>query len=61
MRFVVGIFLTGLSAVMLSAGHYGWLAIPLAGAVLLFSIAYLDMAAARSALLAPEPALLASD
>ena len=53
MRFVVGIFLTGLSAVMLSEGHYGWLAIPLAGAVLLFSIAYLDMAAARSA--TPRP------
>jgi hypothetical protein len=52
-RFVVGIFLTGLSAVMLSEGHYGWLAIPLAGAVLLFSIAYLDMAAARCA--TPRP------
>jgi hypothetical protein len=52
-RFVVGIFLTGLGALMLSHGHDGWAPIPLAGAVLVFSIACLDMAAARSA--APRP------
>jgi hypothetical protein len=46
---VIGIFVAGVGAVLDSRGHYGWAAIPLAGAVLLFSIAYLDNAAARSA------------
>jgi hypothetical protein len=47
-RFAVGIFLVGLGAVMLSQGHPGWAVIPLAGSVLLFTIASLDFAAARS-------------
>ena len=48
-RFAVGIFLTGLGALTLSQGHAGWAAIQLGGAALLFSIAYLDITAARSA------------
>jgi hypothetical protein len=48
-RFTVGIFLTGLSALMLSQGHAGWAALTLGGAVLLLSIASLDITAARSA------------
>lgn len=48
-RFTVGIFLAGLGALTLSQGHAGWAAIQLGGAVLLFSIAYLDMTVARSA------------
>jgi hypothetical protein len=48
-RLTVGAFLTILGAVMLSKG-LGWVAaIPLAGAALNLSIAYLDSAAARSA------------
>jgi hypothetical protein len=48
-RLAVGIFLIGLGTVMLAHGHYGWAAVPLAAAALLFSIAYLDFAVARSA------------
>jgi hypothetical protein len=48
-RFTVGIFLVGLGALTLSHGHDGWAAIQLAGAALLFSIAYLDITVARSA------------
>jgi hypothetical protein len=47
-RFAVGIFLVGVGALVLSRGHYGLAAVPLAGAALLFSIAYLDMTVARS-------------
>jgi hypothetical protein len=48
-RLAVGTFLTILGAVMLAKG-LGWVAaIPLAGAALNLSIAYLDSAAARSA------------
>ncbi len=48
-RFIVGIFLVGVGAVLLSHGHSGLAAVPLAGAALLFSIAYLDFTVARSA------------
>jgi hypothetical protein len=48
-RFTVGIFLVGLATVMISHGYDGLAAVPLAGAALLFSIASLDLAAARSA------------
>jgi hypothetical protein len=48
-RFAVGIFLVGLGTVMFTLGHPGLAAIPLAGSALLFSIAYLDMTAARFA------------
>jgi hypothetical protein len=49
-RFIVGLYLTGLGALMLSHGYHGWVAIvPLAGAALVFSIAYLDFTVARSA------------
>jgi hypothetical protein len=48
-RFTVGIFLVGLATVMISYGHDGLAAAPLAGAALLLSIASLDLAAARSA------------
>jgi hypothetical protein len=58
-RLVIGIFVAGVGAVLDSRGHYGWAAIPLAGAVLLFSIAYLDNAAARSAGPATDPAIRA--
>jgi hypothetical protein len=47
-RFAVGIFLVGLSALMLSRGNSGWVALPLAGAALNLSIAYLDITVARS-------------
>ena len=47
-RFAVGIFLVGLSALMLSRGYSGWVALPLAGAALNLSIAYLDITVARS-------------
>jgi hypothetical protein len=48
-RFAVSIFLVGLGALMLSYGHSGYAAVPLAGAALVFSIACLDITAARSA------------
>jgi hypothetical protein len=48
-RFTVSIFLVGLGALMLFHGHYGWAALPLAGAALNSSIAYLDITVARSA------------
>jgi len=48
-RFTVGIFLVGLGALMLSHGYHGWAVIPLAGAALNLSIAYLDITVARSA------------
>lgn len=48
-RFTVGLFLTGLGALMLAYGYHGWAAVvPLAGAALVSSIASLDFAAARS-------------
>jgi len=47
-RFAVGIFLVGLSALMLPRGYSGWVALPLAGAALNLSIAYLDITVARS-------------
>jgi hypothetical protein len=48
-RLIVGIFLVGLGAVMLSHGDSGLAAVPLAGAALVLSIGYLDLAVARSA------------
>ena len=48
-RFAVGIFLTGLGALMLFHGYYGWAALLLAGAGLNFSIACLDITVVRSA------------
>jgi hypothetical protein len=48
-RFTVSAFLVGLGSVLFTSGHHGWSAVPFAGAVLVFSIAYLDYAAARSA------------
>ena len=48
-RLAVGLFLTGLGAVFLAHGDYGWAAIPLAGAALHFAIGYLDITVARSA------------
>ena len=48
-RFTVSTFLVGLAALLLIHGHDGLAAIPLAGAVLNFSIAYLDITAARPA------------
>lgn len=48
-RFAVGLYLTGLGAVMLSYGHDGLAVIPFAGAPLLFAIASLDFSAARTA------------
>jgi hypothetical protein len=48
-RLAVGIFLVGLGAVLISLGHAGWAAIPLAGAVLNLAIGSLDTTAARYA------------
>jgi hypothetical protein len=48
-RFAVGVFLVGLSAVLIAHGHAGWAVVPLAGAALNISIASLDTAAARIA------------
>jgi hypothetical protein len=48
-RFIVGIFLVGLGAVLISRGDYGIAALPLAFAALHFSIGYLDISVARSA------------
>jgi hypothetical protein len=49
MRFAIGIFLVGASALVLSVGHSRWAALPLAGAVLHFSIAYLDISVVHRA------------
>jgi hypothetical protein len=48
-RFAAGIFVVVVGAVMLSLGYDGLAAVPLAGAVVLFTIASLDLSAARSA------------
>ena len=48
-RFAVGVYLTGLGAVMLSYGHDRLAVIPFAGAAVLFAIAWLDFSAARTA------------
>ena len=48
-RLAIGIFLAGIGALLLSHGHDGWAAIPLAGAALHFSIGGLDMSGARTA------------
>jgi hypothetical protein len=48
-RFAVGIFLTVLGALTISYGHDGWAALVLVGAALNFSIASLDITAARFA------------
>ena len=48
-RFIVGIFLVGLGAVLISIGDYGIAALPLAFAALHFTIGYLDISVARSA------------
>ncbi len=48
-RYAVGIFLTAISIPLLSHGQQGWAALTLVGAALVFSIASLDIAAARIA------------
>jgi hypothetical protein len=48
-RLIVGIFLAGLGAVMISSGYSGIAALPLVFAAVHFSIAYLDITVARSA------------
>ena len=48
-RFAVSLFLVGLGTEMLAHGQYGWAAVPLAGALLNFSIACLDIAAGATA------------
>jgi hypothetical protein len=52
-RLAVGIFLTGLGALLLSRGAYGWAALPLAGAAVHFSLGYWQLAIVRSA--PPQP------
>ncbi len=49
-RFAGGIFLTVLGALMISWGHDGWAVLIFAAAALHFSIASLDITAARSVL-----------
>jgi hypothetical protein len=49
-RFTVGLFLTVLGALMISWGHDGWAVFILAAAAVHFSIASLDITAARSIL-----------
>jgi hypothetical protein len=49
LRLTVGLFVTVVGVVLISRGHDGLAAIPLAGAVLLFAIGSLDTAAARYA------------
>ena len=48
-RFAVGIFLTGLGAVMVSRGAYGLAVLPLAGAAVHFSWGSWQLILARSA------------
>jgi hypothetical protein len=48
-RLTIGVFLVAVGALLLSHGHGGWAAIPLAGAALNLSIGGLDMAVAHSA------------
>jgi hypothetical protein len=48
-RFTVGVFVVGVGAVLMSRGYDALAAVPLAGAVVLFTIASLDLSAARSA------------
>jgi hypothetical protein len=48
-RFAVGIFLTGLGAVMVSRGAYGLAVIPLAGAAVHFTWGSWQLMLARSA------------
>ena len=49
MRFAVGIFLAIFGALMLYFGFYGWAALLLVAAALLFSFGYLELTVARSA------------
>jgi hypothetical protein len=49
LRLAIGIFLTGVGAVLLSQGHDAWAAVPFAGAALHFLIGSLDTTAARYA------------
>jgi hypothetical protein len=51
-RFAVGIFLTGLTAVLFARGSYGWAVLPLAGAAAHFSLGYWQLVISRSA---PRP------
>jgi hypothetical protein len=53
-RLAIGMFLAGLGALLISDGHSGLAAVPLAGAALHFSIGYLDFTAAHSAAPAPR-------
>ncbi len=48
-RFAVGIFLTGVGALLLSRDAYAWSALPLAAAAVHFSLGYWQLAIARSA------------
>jgi hypothetical protein len=48
LRFAIGVFLTGLGAVLISHGFYGWASLPLAGAALHFAIGWADLTVARS-------------
>jgi hypothetical protein len=48
MRFAIGLFLLCPGALLLSHGDYAWAAVPLAGALLHFTIASLDTAVVRS-------------
>ena len=48
-RLAVGIFLTGLGAVLLARGAYGWAALPLTAAAVHFSLGYWQLTIARSA------------
>jgi hypothetical protein len=47
-RFAIGIFHAGFGAFMLYYGFYGWAALLLVAAAVLFSVAYLEMTVARS-------------
>jgi hypothetical protein len=46
LRLTIGLFLTGVGAVLIAHGHDGWAAIPFAGAALHFAIGGLDTTAA---------------
>lgn len=49
LRFAIGIFLVGVSVLVIADGHSGWAVVPLLGAALHFSVAYLDSSVVRSA------------
>ena len=47
LRFAIGVFLVVVGSLLVANGHPGWAAVPLLGAVLHFTIAYLDASAVR--------------